>query len=143
MDNAKNTYEKLVNKISQIEDEKLSINKELVDSYITKFKDSIENDLNTANTITYLFDILKDDNLNSSSKLYLIKEYDKVLSLDLIKKEKKIDNELEDKVNKLVEKRNLLKKEKKYEEADKIREELLKLGVQIKDTREGVEIKWI
>ena len=143
MDNAKNTYEKLVSKISQIEDEKLSINKELVDSYITKFKDSIENDLNTANTITYLFDILKDDNLNSSSKLYLIKEYDKVLSLDLIKKEKKIDNELEDKVNKLVEKRNLLKKEKKYEEADKIREELLKLGVQIKDTREGVEIKWI
>ena len=143
MDNAKNTYEKLLNKISLIKDKKENINSELVDSYITKFKDTIENDLNTANAITYLFDILKNENLNNSSKLYLVKEYDKVLSLDLIKEEKEVSKELKDKVNDLIEKRNEFKKEKNFEEADKIRDEILSLGAEIKDTREGVEIKWI
>lgn len=143
MDNAKNTYDKLISKISDIKDTKEDINEELVNDYINKFTLSLENDLNTTNTITYLFDILKDDNLNDSSKLYLIKEYDKVLSLDLIKEEKKISDELKLKVNELIEKRQKLKEEKKYEEADKIRDEILSLGAEIKDTREGTIIKWI
>lgn len=142
MDNAQNTYQKLLNKISDIKDDSSDINENIVNQYLTKFRDTIENDLNTANAITYLFDILKDESLNGSSKLYLIREYDKVLSLDLIKKEKKVSNELKDKVNKLIEERNKLKKEKKYDEADKIRNEILSLGAEIKDTREGVEIKW-
>ena len=50
---------------------------------------------------------------------------------------------MKDKVDKLIEQRKKLKQEKKYEEADKIREEILKLGAEIKDTREGVEIRWI
>ena len=41
------------------------------------------------------------------------------------------------KINMLIEKRNVAKKEKNYELADKIREELLKMNVSIKDTREG------
>lgn len=143
MDNAQNTYIKLLNKIDAIKDDYLAINEKLTEEYLTKFRDSIENDLNTANVITYLFDILKDTNLNNSSKLYLIREYDKVLSLDLIQKKKKINTQLKNKVNKLIEERNRLKREKKYEEADKIREEILNLGAQIKDTREGVEITWI
>ena len=53
-----------------------------------------------------------------------------------------VDKELESKVNELIEKRNNLKKEKKYEEADKVRDEIKALGAEIKDTREGVVIIW-
>lgn len=143
MDNTKNTYNKLVNKINNIKDSNEELQKDIIDIYLTKFRESLENDLNTANTITYLFDILKDESLNNSTKLYLIKEFDKVLSLDLIKKDKKVNEQLLNKVNNLIEKRNKLKKNSKYDEADQIRDELLKLGVEIKDTREGTQIKWI
>ena len=53
-----------------------------------------------------------------------------------------VDKELERKVNELIVKRNSLKKEKKYEEADKVRNEIKALGAEIKDTREGVVIIW-
>ncbi len=143
MDNAQNTYNKLINKIYELNKSKEDLNETVIDEYIIKFKDSIENDMNTANVITYLFDLLKDDRLNDSSKLYLIGEYDKVLSLDLVKKKKNINPKLEEKIKKLVKERETLKREKKYEEADRIREELLNLGVKINDTKEGTEIVWI
>ena len=137
---------KLKNKIKTIieseEFEEPELDKNLIDEYINKFTESLENDLNTANVITYLFDILKDDRLNSSSKLYLIKEYDKVLSLDLLKIENE-DREITDEINDLIEKRNTYKQNKEYDKADKIREKLLKMGIELKDTRDGVEIVWL
>ena len=102
---------------------------------------SLENDLNTANVITYLFDIIKDERLNSASKLHLIKEYDKVLSLDLLKEEKK--NKLTKEMKDLIDERSRCKREKNYDRADEIREELLSMGIELKDTRDGVEIIWI
>ena len=50
-----------------------------------------------------LYDVLKSD-LNNNTKLYLIEDFDKVLSLDLLKKEE-IDNELIDYINKKIEER--------------------------------------
>lgn len=137
---------KIKNKIKNIieseEFEEPELNKNLIDEYINKFTESLENDLNTANVITYLFDILKDDRLNSSSKLYLIKEYDKVLSLDLLKIENE-DREVTDEIKDLIEKRNIYKQNKEYEKADKIRSKLLRMGIELKDTRDGVEIIWL
>ena len=93
--------------------------------------------------MTVLFDMLKDNELNDNSKLYLTTSFDKVLSLDLIEKDKEVSNELLDKINKLIDERNIAKSEKNYELADKIRNELLEMNVVIKDTREGTtfEIK--
>ena len=93
--------------------------------------------------ITILYDVLKSD-INNDTKLELIKEFDRVLSLDLLKEEEQIiDKELLNKINSLIEKRNNAKKEKNYEEADRLRNELLEMNVVIKDTREGTtfEIK--
>ena len=117
------------------------LNEELLTNYLNRFTESLENDLNTANAITVLFDLLKDDNLNDASKIYLIKEFDKVLSLDLLvfEEEKQITKDIQD----LIEKRNEYKKNKMYKEADEIRDKLLKKGIEIEDTREGVNIKWI
>ena len=100
------------------------------------FKSALGDDLNTSNALTCLFDVLKDDSINDDTKLYLVSEFDKVLSLSLLE-EKKVDNELLNKINELIEKRNIAKSNKDYELADKIRNELLDMNVVIKDTREG------
>ena len=71
----------------------------------------------------------------------MIKSWDTVLGLDLIK-EKEVDKKLEEKVNKLIEERNNYKANKDYENADRIRGEIESLGVTIKDTREGTIIIW-
>jgi len=133
LDNATNMYNKLINKIKTLKDTNEKI--ENIEQYETNFKSALSNDLNTSLAITVLYDVLKSD-LNDTSKLYLIKEFDQVLSLDLLKEEE-LDLELEQYIKDKIEERNIAKKEKNYELADQIREELLNKGIIIKDTREG------
>lgn len=142
LDSVKNSYYKLINKIKTINNDDSKIDEDIVIKYQTKFKEALENNLNTANAITVLYELLK-DNINNNTKLYLISEFDKVLSLDLISKEKSIDNDLEKYINSKIKERNEAKKNKDYNLADKIRNELLEKGIIIKDTREGTiyEIK--
>ena len=135
LDQNEDTLNKLKTRISNIVDDN-NYSEEDFNKYNNLFKEALENDLNTANAITVLYDVLKDSELSSNTKLELIKSFDKVLSLDLIK-EVKVDKELEEKVNKLIEERNNYKANKDYENADRIRGEIEALGVTIKDTREG------
>ena len=134
------TLKKLKNKILSIKDDNI-INEEDYNKYNNLFKESLEDDLNTSNALTVLYDVIKSD-ISNGTKLKLISSFDKVLSLDLLKEEN-IDKELEEKINKLIEERNNYKNNKEYDKADEIRKEIEQLGVQIKDTREGTEIIWI
>lgn len=138
LDIASNTYTKLKNKVKNIkEDANGEINKEIVNNYQNKFKEAIENDLNTSLMLTCLYDILKED-VNNNTKLEIIKSFDNVLSLDLLEeKEKTIDEELVKYIEEQIAKRNLAKQNKDYETADKIRKELEEKNIIIKDTREG------
>ena len=142
LDTAENAYKKLKSRIKELnsKDEVLS---DKANEYMNNFKSALEDDLNTANALTVLFDVLKDNVLNDTSKLYLIKEFDKVLSLDLLEDKKEIDVNFLNKINDLINKRNIAKSNKDYALADKIREELNSMNVIIKDTREGTtfEIK--
>ena len=143
LNGAQNEYNKLKNRIKNITptEEKLELDK--IEEYNNKFKEALSNDLNTSMSLTILYDVLK-DNINNNTKLELIKMFDEVLSLDLLKEEnKKMDSELLNKINELIEKRNQAKQNKNYEEADKIRNQLLEMNIIIKDTREGTtfEIK--
>lgn len=133
------TLNKLKNKVLSIKQDGNYIEEDF-NTYNNKFKEALENDLNTANALTVLYDVLKAD-IGNDTKLKLIESFDKVLSLDLLKKEE-IDKELESKVKELIEERNKFKQEKNYEKADEVRKQIEELGVQIKDTREGVEIIW-
>ena len=135
LDSAVNAYNKLINKIKNITKDESIINEEQVKIYQDKFKSELENDLNTANAITILYDVLKSD-LNNNTKLYLIEDFDKVLSLDLLKKDE-VDGELLDYINKKIEERREAKLNKDYELADSIRKELEEKGIILKDTREG------
>ena len=133
---AQNTYDKLVNRIKNIKDNvENDFNKEDFEKYNSEFKKALENDLNTATALTVLYDVIKAD-ISNNTKIELIKNFDRVLSLDLLK-EKEIDEKLKKYIEEKIEERNSAKKEKNYEKADMIREELLSKGIELKDTREG------
>jgi len=85
--------------------------------------------------ITSLYDVIKEDT-NNNTKLYLIKDFDQVLSLNLLK-EDEISQELKKYIEEKINERNIAKKNKDYTKADQIRDELLKQNIIIKDTREG------
>lgn len=145
LDQVSNTYNKLLNKISSIK-KSLSgeLNGDKILYYQDKFKDALENDLNTSSAITVLYDVIKDEELSSNSKIYLIGDFDKVLSLNLLNdKESNIDDDLRKYIDEKIEQRNQAKANKDYELADNIRHELEEKGIFIKDTRDGVvyEIK--
>lgn len=134
-------YLKLLNKTTSLKEEGV-LDKDKFDSYDNKFKGYLENDLNTSNAITLIYELLKDDSVNNTTKIELIKAWDTVLSLDLLKKET-VDSDLEKYINEMIEKRKEAKANKDFALADSIRDELLEKGIILKDTREGVtyEIK--
>ena len=136
LDIAQNTYNKLLSKVNSLKQDKAIIDKEIYEKYDNLFKDALSDNLNTSNAITVLYDVLKSDT-NNNTKLALVESFDKVLSLDLIKKEEELDEELLNYINESIEKRKQAKLNKDYELADSIRKELLEKGIVLKDTREG------
>ena len=144
LDGASTAYKKLKNKtLSLLDyDKNESLSQEKFDLYNNRFKEAISNDLNTSMCLTILYDLLKDNDVNNKTKYMLIESFDKVLSLDLLKKDE-FDSELVDYVNKKIEERNNAKMNKDYATADLIRNELLEKGIVLKDTREGTTFEVI
>ena len=135
LDGAQNAYFKLKAKVLKLEDNE--VDKDKYDLYIDKFKEAIHNDLNSSNMLTLVYDVLKED-MSDGTKLAIIKEYDKVLSLDLtVKEEKTVDEDLDKEINEKILLRKEAKKNKDFALADKIRDELLARGIKLIDTREG------
>ena len=119
--------------------------KELLDGYKKKFIASMEDDLNTAEAIGNIFELVREINTKTKEEtnkeyieysLSILKELTEVLSIAKISK-----NDVDTaKIEELIEKRAQAKKDKSFALADEIRNELLGMGVIIEDTREGV--KW-
>ena len=125
---------KLRNRISSIIDEGEE-SLELIKKYRDKFILELSDDLNTANALSVLYEVLKDEQLSGSSKLSLIRDFDQVLSLDLIQEKKVASNE--DYILEQIEKRAEAKRNKDFALADAIREELLSQGIRLIDSRDG------
>lgn len=130
-----NAYLKLLNKIENIIDDG-ELDNSIFNEYDNKFKSYLENDLQTSNVVTLLYDLIKDSNVNGKTKIELIKSWDKVLSLDLIKEN---HDELiaDDYILEMIEKRKEAKQNKDFALSDSIRDELLLKGIMLVDTREG------
>ena len=139
LEGASNQYKKLKQRVLALTDDGEYIEEDF-NNYDNKFKECLSNDLNTSSAITVLFDLLKDNNVSDKTKKALIESFDKVLSLDLLKEEE-INTELDSYVKEMIEKRSLAKKNKDYEEADRIRKELDGKGIELIDTREGTTYK--
>ena len=110
-----------------------------------KFDAAMEDDANTADAVSAIFELVKFVNVNtdeSDNGAYLKAVYDElkklcdILGIELKKEEVILDSEIEA----LIEERQQARKSKNFARADEIRDELLAKGIVLKDTREGV--KW-
>ena len=141
LDNVKQTYEKLLKKIEGLGKEG-EVEEERMLPYREKFMYAIGNDINTSQALTVVYDVLKAE-MGDASKRALLAEFDEVFSLDLLKDsdEKQLQEGLDESLRIYIEEkiseRRKAKKEKDFERADMIRNELLKKGIELKDTREG------
>ena len=137
LDNAEQTYKKLKQKTLNLSNDGI-IDEYKFDMYNKKFISFLDDDLNTSSCLTVLYDMLKDNDLNDVTKRKLTESFDKVLSLDLLKKnEVSLNDELVSYIEEKIALRTLAKQNKDFIEADKIRNELLEKGILLKDTREG------
>lgn len=141
LDNTAKAYNKLVKKISNLNPIG-EPNMEEAQPFIDKFKENMDNDLNTSLGITSIYDVLK-ANISDATKIYLLNDFDKVLSLDLVKTANKLKEEKNSsvdtaKVEELIKKRIEARANKDWATADAIRDELNAMNVVIKDTPEGI-----
>ncbi|MBQ8884019.1 MAG: cysteine--tRNA ligase [Oscillospiraceae bacterium] len=147
LDNSAVAFNKIIAKIATfVKDDKGEIDKAKYDELYNSFKDALDNDLNTSLAITALYDVLKAD-ANGKTKVALIKEFDKVLSLDLIDKALKLcendggEEEIPADIMELVEKRKQARAEKNFALADMLRDEIAGMGYVIEETRQGTKIR--
>ncbi len=140
LNQAETTLKKLRNRIASIEDNG-ELDEGSFKNYNERFMTTLENDLNTANALSLLYELLKDEQVNGHTKLDLIRKFDTVFALDLISTKKRLENEEE--ILSLIEQRKKAKADKDFELADSIRNDLLEKGIELIDTREGTTYKLI
>ena len=157
MESAKNSLDRIITSVDNLkhliangrqgdmteeENELLDKTKEFYD----KFDAAMDDDFNTADAISAVFELVKYVNSNSSSDnttAYLTALKEKittltdVLGLIVDKKEEMLDSEIDE----LIARRQQARKDKNFALADQIRDELLSKGIILEDTREGVRWK--
>lgn len=122
---------------SELSEDKL----EKIDAYRKQFIQSLENDLNVPAALATTWEMAK-SNIPSSDKYDLIMDFDEVLGLSL--GGQKTENRkqiIPEEIQELVKKRNQLRKEKKFDEADEIRIQLDKKGYVIEDMSQETFVK--
>ena len=113
--------------------------------FVDKFDAAMDDDFNTADGISAIFELVKfaNTNVNETSSAEFVnavfdtlKELSDIMGLIVVKEEEILDADIEA----LIQERQDARKAKNFARADEIRDQLLKQGIVLKDTREGV--KW-
>jgi cysteinyl-tRNA synthetase len=130
---AQEGYERLKNIISEIKYDK-RINRE----YLNSFQKAINNDLDMPKALSILWKLIHDKKIKE--KIGTIREFDKVLGLDLLKKEKL---EIPEEIQKLVAEREKVRNQKDFKKSDELRAKIKSLGYWVEDTAKGPKIKKI
>lgn len=154
MEAAKNGLERIITAVARLDQMlKASTMEELTEEektvlseaeeFVTKFEAAMEDDFNTADAISAVFELVKLSNINAketSSKTLLTELKKKIVTLcDVLgiiteKKEEMLDSDIEA----LIEERQAVRKAKNFARADEIRNQLLEKGIILEDTRQGV-----
>lgn len=145
LDNAEQAYDKLIARIASVKAKaKGEPDAEKVSEYKEKFIETVGDDLNTSMGLTLVYEVLKAD-MDDATKIAVIKEFDKVLSLDLLSgvPEKEEDEGADPHLEELLKLRAEAKKNRDWATADRIRDEVKAAGYMIVDTPEGAKLKKI
>lgn len=147
-----NAVSNLENLISEVKKEKMDEQEEeylkSLDKYREKYIAKMDDDFNTADAITAIFDLIKDINTNvsiDSSKelcekaLELIRELGNPLGI----LQKSTKGSLEEEIERLIEERQQARKDRNFALADKIRDDLKARNIVLEDTPQGVRWKKI
>ena len=146
LDNAALAYQKLIARIATLDGEG-QVDAAAFEEMKSRFVGALNGDLNTSLAITAVYDVLK-SKANDATKLAAIADFDRVLSLDLIKNAASLREKeqaeaaasADPEIDALVAKRTQAKKDKDFALADAIRDELKARGIEIIDTPQGA--KW-
>ena len=149
LDRIKTCNDKLSDMIKNAQDAVVTAKEqEMIDGladYTKRFDEAMEDDFNTADAISVIFELVKYINVNilNTNNKTTLEEFNKELiklsdicGLILTQKDDILDSEIEQ----LIADRQTARKEKNFARADEIRDELLNKGIILEDTREGV--KW-
>ena len=120
------------------------------DSYRQRFDEAMDDDFNTANAISVLFELVRAINIATADEnqptkagaqacLDMVHEFTDVLGLLYSRKEESLD----EKVEQMIADRQAARAAKNWAEADRIRDELKAMGIELKDTKQGVQWKKI
>ncbi len=109
----------------------------VAEEYSAKFKEYLEDDLDTPKALTVLWDVLKNENISNADKKATVLDFDKVLGLGFENAKKELDEKIQEiipeEIIKLAEERELARKNKDFPKSDDLRKELIDLGYEIKD----------
>ena len=108
--------------------------------YQHKFKEYIEDDLDTPRALSLLWDVFKDENISAGDKKATILDFDKIFGLDF---ENLKEESIPENIKKLAEGREQARKNKDFKKSDELRKEINSLGYEVKDTTEGQKISKI
>jgi cysteinyl-tRNA synthetase len=109
-----------------------------IDEYRNKFISALSDDLNVSKALAVSWEMLK-SNIPAEDKYDLALSFDEVLGLNITQEQKEI--EISDEIKTLIEDRERLRKEGKFEESDQVRERIKEKGFIIEDTPDGVKVK--
>ena len=157
MEASKNSLERIITCVEQLkhlletaEKTEMTVEEKALEAevleYVKKYENSMEDDFNTADAIAAIFELVKFANTKAnenSTAAFVQYLFDTIVHLSdvlglIVNKEAEI---LDEEIEKLIEERQMARKEKNFKRADEIRDELAAMGIILKDTREGVQWK--
>lgn len=123
---------RLRNRIQDILKNEDALDNESIEGIENNISEIIDNDLDTPKLIAYLWDLVKDENINKS----IIEEFDSVLGLRLLENEK-VSIEISEEISKLIEERRIARQNKDWVKSDEIRDAIKNLGFDLLDKPNG------
>ena len=133
LENAQKALHELRSQISHINRTIVSEEKlDKVGAYRKKFDSAIENDLNMPQALAVVWEVVK-SNIPSQDKYDLLLDFDDILGLDLRREHAK--QEIPQEIQELLDKREELRKAKRFAEADELRKKIESMGYRARDTK--------
>ena len=136
MDAAKIALKRLKEGYKRHLEGKDAVSKEVITKFEKDFLEAINDDLNMPQALSVVWEVVKQEK-KSPEFAQLLKKFDKVLGLNIDKEE---EFEIPEEIMQIIEERKQARIEKNWNKSDELRDKLISLGYNVKDTSDGMKI---